>query len=279
MTSHQCVEPFQLSINGGTAYWMARCAKTVYQRKQDGSPDANAMLADLQREDPGFVGVVPFHNDNSSAVLVEHADYFTLAFRGTDELRDWLDNANLLATTTDYGEFHRGFHGATERIWPQIYTYYQQRRSQVRKDDHKPKGLFLTGHSLGGAMAIVAAAQLVHHDVGFTGVYTFGQPRAVRPRTADLLTLRAHNRIHRFQNNNDVVPRVPARMMGYSHCGNYMHIMQNKTIVHDPGLWLRFLDAKDGILDDITDRDLATFEDHMMEDYLLAIEQWRISTS
>jgi hypothetical protein len=33
---------------------------------------------------------------------------------------------------------------------------------------------------------------------------------------------------------------------------------------------------KDGINDDIRDRDLATFEDHMVEDYLIAINQWHL---
>jgi hypothetical protein len=39
---------------------------------------------------------------------------------------------------------------------------------------------------------------------------------------------------------------------------------------------LPFLDMKDGINDDIRDRDLATFEDHMVEDYLIAINQWHL---
>lgn len=276
MTSPKRVEPFNISLNSGTAYWMARFAKVAYHRRGDGSPDAAAILADLQGEDPGVVSVIPFHQKSSSAVLVEHADYFALAFRGTDELRDWVDNVNTIPIAALFGSFHRGFYFATERIWPQLVKYYLQRRQELRQEDQKPKGLFLTGHSLGGAMATVAASHLIERDFPFTGVYTFGQPRAVSARTADVFNGRARSRFHRFQNNNDVVTRVPARMMGYSHVGTYMHILQNKRIVQDPGLWLRFLDAKDGIVDDIKDRDLATFEDHRMEDYLYAIDQWKL---
>lgn len=37
--------------------------------------------------------------------------------------------------------------------------------------------LWLTGHSLGGAMATLAAAWLAERKIPFSGAYTFGQPR------------------------------------------------------------------------------------------------------
>ncbi len=75
---------------------------------------------------------------------------------------------------------------------------------------------------------------------------------------------------------NDVVSRVPARVSGYSHVGPYVHILQSKKIVQEPGFWLQFLDMKAGIVDDIVDGDLATFEDQRMEDYLFAIASWDV---
>lgn len=274
MTSVKRVDPFNVRLNDGTAYWMARFSKAAYMRLGDGSPDAGGILAGLRSEDPGIADVIAFHNESSSAILVEHADYYALAFRGSDEVRDWIDNINTIPISALFGKFHRGFYGALERIWPDISSYYQSRRLELKQIDSKPKGLFLTGHSLGGAMATIAASRLIEKDYPFTGVYTFGQPRAVTAATADVFNARARSRFYRFQNNNDIVTRLPARMMGYSHVGTYMHILQNKTIVNDPGLWLQFLDFKDGIVDDIQDRDFATFEDHMMEDYMFAINQW-----
>jgi triacylglycerol lipase len=268
------IDPFDIKLNEATAYWMARFSKLAYVCKDDGSPNQDAILAELKAEDPEIEGIVPFHAKGSSAILIEHANYFALAFRGTDEPRDWIDNINTIPTASLFGRFHRGFYNSLERIWPEITNYYQKKRTELRKLENKAKGFFLTGHSLGGAMATVAASQLIYRDYPFTSVYTFGQPRAVTAETADILNIRARNRYYRFQNNNDVVTRMPARMMGYSHVGTYMHILQDKTIVNDPGLWLQFLDMKDGIIDDIRDKDFATFEDHMMEDYLFAINQW-----
>lgn len=270
------VQPYHVGLNQGTAYWMARCARAAYFRKDDGSPDEGAVLADLG-SDNGFQAVVSFHQRGSSAVLIEHSDYFALAFRGTDEPRDWLDNVNAIPTAALFGSFHRGFFRATDRIWPAVLEHYHSRRKELHAPDGIPKALFLTGHSLGGAMATVAASHLIDRDFPFTGVYTFGQPRTMSAKTADVFNIRARGRFYRFQNNNDVVSRVPARVSGYSHVGTYVHIMQNKKIVQEPGFWLQFLDMKAGIVDDIVDGDLATFEDHRMEDYLFAISRWDVA--
>lgn len=278
MTTFKRVDPFNIRLNEGTAYWMARFSKAAYMRLDDGSPDTAKILADLKAEDAGITDVIAFSNESSSAILVEHTDYFALAFRGTDEVRDWIDNINTIPIAALFGKFHRGFYKSLERIWPNIASYYQKKRLELRQHDSTPKGLFLTGHSLGGAMATIAASRLIEKDYPFTGVYTFGQPRAVTAATADIFNIRARSRFFRFQNNNDIVTRLPARMMGYSHVGTYMHILQSKAIVNDPGLWLQFLDFKDGIVDDIQDRDLATFEDHMMEDYMFAIDQWDLKS-
>jgi triacylglycerol lipase len=273
------VEPFRVGLNGGTAYWMARFSEAAYRRLPDGSPDAVKILAELKADDDGVLAVTPFHDHGASAVLIEHDNYFALAFRGTDEPRDWLDNFNMIPKVALFGSFHRGFFDATDRLWPSLLAHYQLTRARLRETSSHPKGLFITGHSLGGAMATVAAAQLIHRDVGFTGVYTFGQPRVMRPKTADVFNVRAQARFYRFQNNNDIVTRMPSRASGYSHVGSYVHINQDRSIVREPGLWLQFLDVKDGIADDIHDRDFGTITDHYMADYLLAITPWDLQLS
>ncbi|MFB1488237.1 MULTISPECIES: hypothetical protein [unclassified Thiocapsa] len=77
------------------------------------------------------------------------------------------------------------------------------------------KRLWLTGHSLGGALATITAAEWVdQHPV--TGIYTFGQPKAVGARPARLLRQRYQERFHRFVNDDDIVPGAPP---GYRHVG------------------------------------------------------------
>lgn len=264
------VEPFVVKLNRGTAYWMASLANAAYIQHPDHAPDVPKILACLKKEDPGIIDVVPFNRDGASALLVEHDHYFALAFRGTDPSTpcDWLDDGNIRLEQTQFGRFHAGFYSATMRIWPEMLKELEGRQESLRKANCKPKGVFLTGHSLGGAMSMVAACHLIHMGKPFTGVYTFGQPRAMDPKTADLFNARTGNRAFRFQNNNDIVPRVPPRAMGFRHTHMCVYIEKDKQIIIDPGRWLAYLDSLTGAAEAIKGHDLKFCHDHEMKRYL-----------
>jgi hypothetical protein len=262
------VSPYQTTLNENTAYWMARIAKAVYLKTTDDSPDESAILSELKQDDGSFISVSGTNKNSAQAALIEHENYFCLAFRGTDEISDWLDNLNVFSEKVLFGEFHRGFWNSLNDVWQPLFDRYLQLRQTVRRP------LFLTGHSLGGAMATVAAAKLIHSDLPFTSAYTFGQPRSMSLATSRVFNVEAKGKFFRFQNNNDIVTRVPARLMGYSHVGSYLYISEEQRINNDPGFWLRFLDSIDGIVDDIGKKGLDSVEDHGMDNYLAAIEKW-----
>lgn len=283
------VNPYKTTLDSGNAYWMARLASVAYIKKDDpeGSPDVAKILADLKQEDPKFSSVTGFSKNSSQAILVEHEDFFTMAFRGTDELGDWLDNFDLIVTPVLLlvegekldGYFHKGFWKATEDIWEPLLAKYQQFQQQDRdkqKDlkQKKVRPLFLTGHSLGGAMATIAATKLIHQDLPFISTYTFGQPRTMTHNTARIINGKAENRFFRFQNNNDMVTRAPARAVGYSHVGSFVYISEDKSLHNDIGWWYRFLDSAEGVIKAIPKKGLDGVEDHSMSDYLQAVESW-----
>jgi predicted lipase len=231
--------------------------------------------------------VTGFSKNSSQAILVEHEDFFTMAFRGTDELVDWLDNFDLIVKPVLLlvegekldGYFHKGFWKATEDIWEPLLAKYQQFQQQDRdkqKDlkQKKVRPLFITGHSLGGAMATIAATKLIHQDLPFISTYTFGQPRAMTHNTARIINGKAENRFFRFQNNNDMVTRAPARAAGYSHVGSFVYISEDKSLHNDIGWWYRFLDSAEGVIKAIPKKGLDGVEDHSMSDYLKAVESW-----
>ena len=60
--------------------------------------------------------------------------------------------------------FHRGFHDAALKVYDSI------------KNQHKDKTIYLTGHSLGGAMAQILSIWY-KQDGHITQVYTFGAPK------------------------------------------------------------------------------------------------------
>ncbi|WP_298441242.1 lipase family protein [uncultured Ferrimonas sp.] len=262
--------PYKTTLDGGNAYWMARLAQLVYcRRPADPRPDEAPILTALQQQDPQFTQVIGYSEQSAQAMLVVHGDYLAVAFRGTDEPNDWLDNLNAFATDQLFGEFHRGFYQSFAALWPQIEADINRQQQQ------QSRPLFFCGHSLGGAMATIAAAQLVHQDKPFTSLYTFGQPRAMTRATARIFNQEAKGRYFRFHNNNDLVTRVPARFMGYSHAGTYLYISEEKQIHQEPGFWFRFLDSVDGAVNSVLDLGLDAIDDHGMEHYLAAIEQWQ----
>lgn len=264
------VKPYTTTLNKENAYWMARLAQIVYCRcsEQDFLPDEAKILNDLKSEDNKFISVTGFSQHSAQAILVEHQNYLCMAFRGTDEIADWIDNINGFPEKVLFGSFHRGFWHSLQDVWEGMYECYSSLRNV------KKRPLFITGHSLGGAMATMAAAQFIHQDLPFTSVYTFGQPRAMTKETSYIFDHEAKIRFFRFQNNNDLVTRVPARLMGYSHVGSSVYISEEGGIYTDPGFWFRFLDSVDGAMEAIADKKIDGIEDHDMKHYIRAVKNW-----
>lgn len=267
------VDPYTTRLTRGNAYWMARIAQSVFIKTPSHAPDEAGILKDLKDDDPDFIKVTGADKNSAQAVLIEHRDYWCFAFRGSDEMRDWLDNVNAFPTRILFGEFHRGFARSTDDVWEPLFERYLVGR-QADRAAGRPRPIFLVGHSLGGAMATVAAAKLLHIDHPFTSVYTFGQPRAMTLETARIFNNEARDRFFRFQNNGDIVTRVPSRLMGYSHVGICLYIAQDKRIHDDIGLWFRFLDTLGGAVEAASAIRLDAVEDHAMIDYLDAIRAW-----
>ncbi|PCJ15472.1 MAG: lipase [Candidatus Cloacimonadota bacterium] len=267
----QEVSPYKTKIDSGNAYWMARLASLAYRCKSESDPFPNEeeILENLRKDDIEFLTVKGFNINSAQAVIIEHNNYICFAFRGTDELVDWLDNADIRSEKQLFGKFHKGFWNSTLDLWDSMWKHYKKLLSQ------KKRPLFLTGHSLGGALATIATAKLVYDDLPFTSVYTFGQPRAVDRTACRILNTEAKERYFRFQNNNDIVTRVPPRLAGFSHVGTYLYISEEKTIHTDPGFWFKFLDAVDGVVSDLANFGIDGIKDHNMDLYLKAVQKWK----
>ena len=265
------VKPYKTRYDCGNAYWMARLSHAVYKdKKGTQSPDEKKILSSLRKDDKRFEEVRGFDKNSAQAITVLHTDYIAVVFRGTDEWQDWLDNINAIPTTQLFGAFHRGFYQSVMDLW----TAIEKSVAAARKEKKRP--VWFTGHSLGGAMAVIAGAIYVYEDRPFSGVYTFGQPRCMDREAARYYRCEgAAARTYRFQNNNDIVTRVPARVMGYSHVGSCIYISEEKSLCDSPGFWFRFLDRVDGALAAFREKGLDHIEDHDMLDYLKAIEAWK----
>ena len=272
LTNQVQFKPFTSRYEPTNAYWMAKFSELSYYSKEDNSPDVEAIKSTLYGIDKKFSDVQGFSNKSSQGIVINHEDFIVPAFRGTDEIADWLDNLNVSSQPSALGNIHTGFYKALMDIWPQMKSCIRSFRRAL--DDHPGKSLWLTGHSLGGALATLAAATLIEADETFYGAYTFGSPRVGDRVFARNFNVEVKNKVFRFQNNNDLVSRIPTRMMGYSHAGSFVYISEGGQLNTDIGLWYRFIDTVKGVIADIGEKGLDTITDHNIQEYLNAISNY-----
>ena len=173
----------------------------------------------------GLESVVFIDRDDTQCFLAKHENIVLIAFRGTTEIGDWITNLTLRSTRRPYGKVHSGFVIGFEDVESEIEAQLRSITSQIGR---KPTVL-LTGHSLGGALAIIAAAELQGEYI-VSGVYTCGQPAVGRHSFHEFIREQYADKYHRFVNDNDIVTRLPPT---YSHVGDLYHFDENGDLKHD----------------------------------------------
>lgn len=182
------------------AHALALASQAAYAEQPD--------LPPLVIDDWGFEGCEPIDIGTHQAFVAWDADSVLVAFRGTESIGDWLVDLNVTPEARPYGRVHEGFYEA----WNAVRTRLDAALTQAGAD---AKQLWLTGHSLGGALAVIMAAELVGQRA-VTGLYTYGQPKATAAGAADFVDANYPD-YYRLVNDDDIVPRVPP---GYRHAGD-----------------------------------------------------------
>jgi len=146
-----------------------------------------------------------FYAINQTQVLV--------AWRGTQEAKDWLTDAmyrpmaadgsgcdlkSACTPLTETGRVHYGFlHG-----FEVAKTLFAEHFENIQAD-LLTKKLFICGHSLGGALALIHSAELKDSN---PLLYTYGMPRTFTAKALQSLTSITH---FRHVNDADVITSVP----------------------------------------------------------------------
>lgn len=73
----------------------------------------------------------------------------------------------------------QGFDDGVDTVWlPSSPAGMHETIKRLYNEEGKNRKLFIAGHSLGGALATIAAARLVYvDDMNIAGMYTIGSPR------------------------------------------------------------------------------------------------------
>jgi triacylglycerol lipase len=200
------------------------------------------------------------------AFIMGNDEAIVLTFRGTECncIRDWMTDADLKLVRAEKGQVHRGFSLGLEIIWSDLLMLIQNFRT-----NHQP--LFITGHSLGGALATLAAAKLHAFGYPVQGIYTFGSPRVGDRAFHDHFSQVFPTTAFRFVNNNDIVTRIPPRSFGYKHVGQCLFFDSEGVLHFEIDAWNKFLDNVKGgmeqFLNDcgfVGDHDMAKYESNLV---------------
>lgn len=171
----------------------------------------------------------------NTQVYVAGGDELVLvAFRGSesptslDGLKDWLlTNANNYLVLpegrigTDFAaagvgaRFHRGFMQALDDIWTPLYEAVD---AEIQKAE---RPLWITGHSLGGALALLSAWRFLRKFIQVDRIVTFGAPMIGNDAAAKAFENEFGDRISRYVNFEDPVPLLPTVSLVanlYVHC-------------------------------------------------------------
>jgi len=196
------------------------------------------------------------------ALLLESDERCILAFRGTKEIEDWITDARFWRITTAPGQWvHTGFWDAWQSLkWAVL--------EMAEKSILAGKPFFVTGHSLGGALAVLCANELAGSGFKFAALHTFGQPRVGNSGFAAQCRQRFGDRHFRYVNAADIVPRMAGWLLGYRHSGNFIFLDPfGGTDLKPHLLWLAACDMFDLARDWETKKRLALLADHPIANY------------
>ncbi|HUE57678.1 MAG TPA: lipase family protein [Candidatus Udaeobacter sp.] len=211
-----------------SAWIMARCSELAYVPFEDGSPQEQQLrnsLKDLRLE-----LCAPFRRESTTGYVAKNQRYAVLAFRGTTkDLRDIVTDIKIRFYRDKEGvEIATGFGEAFTLVEGEV------RKTVGNLDPSLP--LYITGHSLGGALAVIASTRIRPSD-RIAACYTFGCPRVGNTEFAEQLwKVPVYRQVHA----SDIVPRLPFSF-GYRHAGDLRYIKRSDKLIESPNSLGTFL--------------------------------------
>lgn len=234
-----------------------------------------------------------------------------VAFRGSSSVRDWLTNAqfgmeDLFWATDDHcARVHRGFLEAFESVNVAVLAAVRELLQKFPSAE-----IYITGHSLGGALAMLAAYEFRRLKLPLAEVVTFGAPRVGNKAFAaaynsapvgqtflsagspDIL-VRAGNSgqecpdtrgqecprytlrdiTFNFVVQGDPIPLVPTLLMGYRDCGTEYFIKRSGELLVDPWIGAELFTDLLGTLNAWRTFKLGAIPNHNLAHYLERISK------
>lgn len=218
--SNNRAKPIQINtacFSLSNAWWMAEASRLIYRPDfyKDNKTETGALSYKLIR----YIEDVETSTHIALLKVLQDAPCLIVVFRGSDEIKDWGINVRVYQNNfIEQGKVHRGFKKA----------YLSIRDPLLAEFDNNDLPVFITGHSLGAALAVLASSELYKQNF-FDSCYTFGSPRIGNPEFVHSIQ---SNSIYRIINNSDVVTTIPIDFanINYHHVGKALLIDENGNL-------------------------------------------------
>ncbi|KAF8075191.1 lipase [Lyophyllum atratum] len=164
-----------------------------------------------------------------------------VGYQGTDssQIMPIVTDGNFFLTNLDSSlfpgisssiEVHNGFGDAQAKSATAVLAAVQTAMSR-----NGATAVTIVGHSLGGAIALISAVYLpLHLPAGTTfKTVTYGMPRVGNQAFADYVD--GHASLSHINNQDDIVPIVPGRFLGFAHPRGEKHILDSLAWEDCPG--------------------------------------------
>ena len=246
------------------AYWCAEAASLAYAAQES----VRNALANW-----GFDAPRMFERAEAAQAFLTVAgdkSVALLAFRGTEKkLEDWKADAAFApkASPTGIGRTHHGFTEALGQVYDEV-------TKELRNCMGQNTLLYITGHSLGGALATLMAERLAADKTpGVHSVHTFGSPRVGDPEFTQAYHQALGHCTYRIVNGEDPVTRVPPRVIPttdwrYDHVGKIVYFDADGRMQLNASFWDRFVNTAINAVADFRKTSKAALADHSMDHYV-----------
>lgn len=200
-------EPQALAFNLANAAWLTDLSYLVYADKDFIKDKVKNVGFTVKPDD--FIGFDQ-SNESTQCAIIHNTDTLIVIFRGTefnprrirhvilDSIVDL--NAALIKVPELNGNVHTGFFNKAEEAYDDVV--------EIIKKIHTNQSIWFTGHSMGGALAIITAQLFAHRQQQTVqGVYTIGCPRVGDAEFVEQYPIPLYCLI----NHQDPVPRIPTK--------------------------------------------------------------------
>lgn len=218
---------------------------------------------------------------NTQALLWGTKDFIVIAFRGTEPsaIKDWISDAKFWeyenvpdASVEMHGlpPGHGGFRKSAMRLIIDKQIFNEIGKLIKRCDPNSNVSAFpvyLTGHSLGAAIAQLFIDPLITKKFKYSGSYHFAPPLAVACSERNRLQSQYGNIVYDIVNYKDYVPR--AGRNGVAHFGKFYRICNDNLLYTERESYVKFKLSEY----------LSEFNLHSLKNHLSAIRDIRNGSS